>query len=181
MAFEPSTMVIVAVWPFTAAPPLPALAVPEMVTPTAASLLLMMLSPAIGVVIAIVGAVSATVITCVALVAALPAASDTCALMPLLPLPDTVTPVLQAPPLPTVAVPTWVVTPFTVSNRVAVEPTAASPTAAVTVPEIVCVTWLVVVPAVLIVTVGASVSSATACVAVGAALPAASETLALML
>src|SRR5437868_14011026 len=152
-----------------------------MVTPAAASLLLMMLSPAIGVVIAIVGAAVASVKVTGALLPVLPAASVSCATMLLVPLPDSVTLVDQAPPLPTVAVPTWVVTPFTVSNRVTVEPTAASPTAAVTVPDIVCVTWLVVVPAVLIVTVGASVSSAIACVAVVAALPAASETLALML
>ena len=95
-----------------------------------------------------------------------------------LPLPDSVTVVLQAPPT-TVAVPICVVTPFTVSNSVTVAPTAAS--VAATVPEIVCVAWLVVVPAVLIATVGAIVSSAMAWVAVGAALPAASETLALML
>ena len=76
-----STIVIVAVWPLTAAPPLPAAAVPLTVTPAAASLLLMMLSPATGLVIAIVGAVSSTVIVWLAVVAALPAASDTFALM----------------------------------------------------------------------------------------------------
>ena len=99
-----------------------------------------------------------------------------------LPLPDRTTLVLQAPPAPTVAVPICVAgPPFTESNNVTVAPTAASPAAAVTVPEIVCVAWLVVVPAVLIATVGAIVSSAMAWVAVAAALPAASETLALML
>ncbi|MBR1090615.1 hypothetical protein JQ621_24375 [Bradyrhizobium manausense] len=99
----------------------------------------------------------------------------------MLPLPASVTLVLQAPPLPTVAVPTWVVTPFTVSNNVTDDPTAASPGAAVTVPDIVCVAWFVVAPVVLIDTVGATVSTAIAWLAVGAALPAASETLALML
>ena len=78
MTFEPSAMMIVAVWPFTAAP---AAAVPEMVTPAAASLRLMMLSPAIGVVIATVGAVSSTKIAWLAGAAALPAASDRLAKM----------------------------------------------------------------------------------------------------
>ena len=50
-----STIVIVAVWPLTAA--LPATAVPLMMTPAAASLLLMTLSPATGLVIAIEGGV----------------------------------------------------------------------------------------------------------------------------
>ena len=76
-----SMIVIVAVWPLTAAPPLPAAAVPLMVTPAAASLLLMILSPATGLVIAIVGAVSSTVIAWLAVVAALPALSETFALM----------------------------------------------------------------------------------------------------
>ena len=74
-----STIVMVAVWPLTAA--LPAVAVPLMVTPAAASLLLMMLSPATGVVIAIEGAVSSTAMAWVAVGAALPAASETLALM----------------------------------------------------------------------------------------------------
>src|SRR5438105_4858010 len=172
-------MVIVAVWPLTAA--LPAAAVPEMVTPAAASALLMTMSPAIGAVIAIVGAVVARVKVTGVLLPMLPAASVSLAMMLLVPLPDSVTPVDQAPPLPTVAVPTWVVTPLTVSNRVTIEPTAASPAAAVTVPEIVCVAWVVVVPAVLIATVGAIVSTAIAWVAIDASLPAASETFALML
>src|SRR5437764_14164832 len=68
-------MVIVAVWPFTAA--LPAVAVPEMVTPVAASLRLRILSPAIGVVIATVGKVSATVTLWVASADELPLASVT--------------------------------------------------------------------------------------------------------
>ena len=72
----PSTIVIVAVWPLTAAPPLPAAAVPLMVTPAAASVLLMMLSPATGAVIANVGTVSSIVIAWLAVVAALPAVSD---------------------------------------------------------------------------------------------------------
>src|SRR5207244_2654634 len=70
-----SRIVIVAVWPFTAA--LPAVAVPEMVTPAAASALLMILSPAIGVVIATVGNVSATVTLWVASADGLPLASVT--------------------------------------------------------------------------------------------------------
>ncbi len=69
---------IVAVWPFTAA--LPAVAEPLMVTPAAASLLLMMLLPSTGL-IAIVGTVSSTVIAWLAVTAALPAASVTLALM----------------------------------------------------------------------------------------------------
>src|SRR5438105_8024943 len=152
-----------------------------MATPAAASALLMMLSPAIGVVIAIVGVVVARVKVTGALLPVLPAASVSWATMLLVPLPDSVTLVLQVPSLPTFAVPIWVVTPLTVSNRVTVEPIAASPAAAVTVPESVCVAWVVVVPAVLIATVGAIVSTAIAWVAIDAALPAASETLALML
>src|SRR5947209_20001369 len=85
MLLLPSTMVMVAVWPFT--PALPAVAVPEIVTPAAASALLMMLSPATGVVIAIVGAVSSTVIAWLAVGAALPATSETLASMLRLPLP----------------------------------------------------------------------------------------------
>src|SRR5437762_11233001 len=98
MAFVPSRIVIVAVWPFTAAPPLPAVAVPEMVTPAAASALLMMLSPAIGVVIAIVGAAVASVKVTALLV---PVSADTLislASMLLVPLPDRVTLVDQVTP-----------------------------------------------------------------------------------
>src|SRR2546429_282411 len=102
MTFEPSAMMIVAVWPFTAAP---AAAVPEMATPAAASALLMMLSPAIGVVIAIVGVVVARVKVTGALLPVLPAASVSWATMLLVPLPDSVTLVLQVPSLPTFAVP----------------------------------------------------------------------------
>src|SRR5215475_1662731 len=168
---------MVAVWPLTAA--LPAVAVPLMVMLAAASLLLMTLSAATGVVIAIEGAVVASVKVTAVLLPRLPAASVSWATMLWVPLPDSTTLVLQAPPLPTVAVPIWVaVPPLTESNSVTVEPTAASPAAAVTVPEIVCVAWLVVVPGVPITTLGAIVSSAMAWVAVGAALPAASETLA---
>src|SRR5438045_2704246 len=68
-------MLIVAVWPFTAA--LPAVAVPVRVTPAAASLRLRILSPAIGVVIATVGKVSATVTLWVAIADGLPLASVT--------------------------------------------------------------------------------------------------------
>ena len=112
----------------------------------------------------------------------LPAASVSTATMLWVPLPESVTLVLHAPPAPTVAVPICVgVPPFAVSNSATVDPTAASPAVAVTVPEIACTDWLVVVPAVLIATAGAIVSSAIAWLAVEAALPAASETLALML
>nr|WP_249125779.1 hypothetical protein [Bradyrhizobium manausense] len=128
-----------------------------------------------------VGAVVARVKFTAVLLPVLPAASVSWATMLLLPLPASVTLVLQAPPLPTVAVPTWPVTPFTVSNSFTVDPTAASPAAAVTVPEIVCVAWFVVAPVVLIDTVGATVSTAIPWLAVGAAFPAASETFALML
>ncbi len=173
-----STSVIVAVWPLTAAPPVPATAVPLMVTPAAASALLMMLSPATGAVIAIVGATVASVKTTGALEPMLPAASVSWATMLWPPLPDNVTVVDQAPPT-TVAVPTCVVTPLMVSNNVTVDPAAAS--VAATVPEIVCVDRFVVVPAVLMRTVGGSVSTANVWLAVAAALPAASETFALML
>ena len=117
------------------------------------------MSPAIGVVIATVGNVVVRVKVTGVLLPVLPAASVSCATMLFVPLPDSVTLVDQAPPLPTVAVPTWVVTPFTVSSRITVEPIAAPPAAAVTVPEIVCVAWLVVIPAVLTATVGAASSS----------------------
>ena len=177
-AFEPSTIVMVAVCPLTAAPPVPAEAVPLMVTPAAASVLLMMLSPATGDVIAIVGTAVASVKTTGALEPTLPAASVSWATMLWLPLPGSVTVVDQAPPT-TVAVPICVVTPLTVSNNVTVDPAAAS--AAATVPEIICEAWLVVVPVVLIRTVGARVSTAIAWLVVVAALPAASETFALML
>ena len=70
-----------------------------MVTPAAASALSMTLSPATGVVIAMVGAVVASVNTTGVLLPVLPAASVSCATMLLLPLPDSVTLVLQAPPL----------------------------------------------------------------------------------
>ena len=134
----PSTIVIVAVWPLTAAPPLPAIAVPRTATPAAASVLLMMLSPAIGVVIEIDGPAVFSANVTGALAPVLPAASVSWATMPRVLLPDRVKrPALQAPSLPTAAVPTCVVTPFTVSNNVTVAPAAAS--VAVTWPEIVCV------------------------------------------
>src|ERR1700690_741576 len=99
--FEPSTIVIVAVWPFTTAPQVPAAAVPPVVTPAAASLLLMMLSPATGVVIAIGGAAVFSANTTGVLAPVLPAASVSWATMLWVPLPDRVTLVLHAPPLPT--------------------------------------------------------------------------------
>ncbi|HZV05744.1 MAG TPA: hypothetical protein VE999_11735, partial [Gemmataceae bacterium] len=77
----------------------------------------------------------------------------------LLPLPASVTLVLQAPPL-TVAVPTCVVTPFSVSNSVTVAPGAT--VVALTVPEMVGVAWLVVPPVVDIVTVGSVSATVTA-------------------
>src|SRR5579883_2957783 len=178
MVFVASTIVMVAVWPLTAA--LPAVAVPEIVTPAAASVLLMMLSPATGVVIAMIGAVVASVKFTGVLAPVLPAASVSWATMLLLPFPASVTRAVHAPLAPTVAVPIGVVPPFSVSSSVTVDPTAASPAAAVTVPEIVSVAWLVVVPGVPIDTVGAMVSTAIAWLAVGAALPAASETFALI-
>src|SRR5947209_19163572 len=89
MLLLPSTMVMVAVWPFT--PALPAVAVPEIVTPAAASALLMILSPATGDVIAIVGAAVARVKFTAVLLPVLPAASVSWATMLLLPLPASVT------------------------------------------------------------------------------------------
>ena len=87
----------------------------------------------------------------------LPAASVSWATMLWMPLPDSVTLVNQLPPGPTAAVPSWVVTPFKVSNNVTVDPTAASPADAATVPDIVCVAWLVEPPGLAMATVGATV------------------------
>ena len=84
-----------------------------------------------AVLIATVGATVSSVNTNGVLLPVLPAASVSLATMLLVPWPRA-TLVLQALPLPTVAVPIWV--PF--SNSVTVEPIAASP--AVTVPEMVC-------------------------------------------
>ena len=154
------------------------MAVPLIGTPAAASLLLMMSLPSIAAIVS-VGVVVASVNTTGLLAPVLPAASVSWATMLLAPLPASVTLVVHAP-LTTFAVPICVVVPLTVSSSVTVDPTAASPAAAVTVPEIVCVAWFVVVPVVLIATVGATVSIAIAWLAVGAALPAASETLAVM-
>ena len=108
-----------------------------MVTPAAASVLLMMLSPATGLVIAIEGAAVFSANTTGVLAPVLPAASVSWATMLWLPLPDRVTLVLHAPPLPTAAVPTCVVIPLMVSNNVTVAPAAAS--VVVTWPEIFCV------------------------------------------
>jgi hypothetical protein len=83
----------------------------------------------------------------------------------------------QVPPTPTVAVPSGVVLPS--SYSVTVAPTAASPAA--TVPEIVCVAWLVMPPAVLIATVGAPVASVNTTGVLVPVLPAASVSLATML
>src|SRR5665213_2821591 len=93
------------------------------------------------------------------------------------PLPDNVTVVDQAPP-DKVAVPICVVVPLKVSNSTTVPPAVAS--VVVTAPEIVSVDWLVEPPRLLIVTVGGAVSTEMAWVAVVAALPAASDTLALI-
>src|SRR5260370_37630328 len=131
---------------------------PLMVTPAAASLLLMMLSPATGLVIAIVGAPVASVNTTGVLAPVLPAASVSLATMLWVPLPDSITVVDQVLPLPTVGVPICVVMPFTVSYSVTVAPTAASVT--VTGPEIVCVACLVAVPAVPIATAAGTGASA---------------------
>src|SRR5438874_3370052 len=90
--------------------------VPVRLTPAAASLRLRILSPAIGVVIATVGNVVVRVKVTGVLLPVLPAASVSCATMLFVPLPDSVTLVDQAPPLPTVAVPTWVVTPFKIGR-----------------------------------------------------------------
>src|SRR5258708_15347955 len=114
----------------------------------------MTLSLATGLLIAIVGAVVASVKLTGALEPALAAASVSWATMLWLPLPDNVMLVLQVPSLPTVAVPICVVTPFTVSNSLTVVPGAASPAAAATLPLIVCVACSTVAPSVLTVTVG---------------------------
>src|SRR5579883_190544 len=177
MALVASTMVMVAVWPLTTA--LPAVAVPEIVTPAAASALLMMLLPSIGV-IAMVGAVVARVKVTGALTPVLPAASVSWATMLLLPFP-TVTMAVHAPLALTVAVPIGVVPPFSVSSSVTVDPMAASPAAAVTVPEIVCVAWLTTPPFVLIATLGATVSRVNTTGTLAPVLPAASVSLATML
>src|SRR6202790_2104330 len=101
-----------------------------------------------------VGGTVSRVSTTGALAPVLPAASVSLATMLWAPSPDSVTVVLHTPPLPTVAVPSGVVLPL--SYSVTVAPTAAS--VAVTMPEIVCVAWLVTAPAVLIDTAGGTVS-----------------------
>ena len=71
----PSTIVDRGRLAVTTAPPAPGTAVPLMATPAAASLLSMMLSPATGLVMAIVGAAVASVNTTGELAPVLPAAS----------------------------------------------------------------------------------------------------------
>src|SRR6202165_1422359 len=125
------------------------------------------------------GASVSSVNTTGVLVPVLPAASVSLATMLWAPSPLSVTLVLHTPPLPTLAVPSCVVTPPTVSNNVTVAPTAAAP--AVTVPEMGWVATLEVSAAVLIVTVGASVSSVNTTGVLVPVLPAASVSLATML
>ena len=81
-----------------------------------------------------VGPVVLRLKTTAPLLPVLPAASVSLAIMLWLPLPDSVTPVLQLPSLPTVAVPSAVALPL--SNSVTVLP--ASP-----VPVMVCAAWLI--------------------------------------
>ncbi|MEO8834552.1 MAG: hypothetical protein ABI407_20270, partial [Bradyrhizobium sp.] len=85
-----------------------------------------------------------------------------------LPLPDSVTPVLQLPSLPTVAVPSAVVLPL--SNSVTVVPASATST----VPVMVCAAWLVLPPLLPIATTGAVVSRMKLNAAVVELLPATS-------
>ena len=124
------------------------------------------------------GASVSSVNTTAVLVPVLPAASVSWATMEWAPSPDSVTVVVHSPPEPTVAVPIWVVTPPTVSSKVTVAPTAASP--AVTLPEIVWVATLEVSAALLIVTLGASVSSVNTTAVLVPVLPAASVSWATM-
>src|SRR5260221_11598627 len=130
-----------------------------------------------AVLIATVGATVSSVNTTGVLVPVLPAASVSLATMLWEPSPDSVTVVLHTPPAPTVAVPSGVVLPL--SYSVPVAPTAASPAA--TVPEIVCVAWLVTPPVVLTATVGGTVSSVNTSGVLMPVLPAASVSLATML
>ena len=83
-----------------------------------------------------------------------------------LPLPDSVTAVLQLPPLPTVAVPSAVVLPL--SNSVTVLPASATST----VPLMVCAAWLVAPPLLVMATTGAVVSRVKLNAAVVELLPA---------
>src|ERR1700676_1655651 len=119
----------------------------------------MTLLPSTGAIVSVGGAVVTRVKVTGVLAPVLPAASVSWAAMLWVPLPDSVTVADQLPPAPTGAVPTWVVTPFTVSNNVTVDPTVASPAAAATVPEIVCAACLVGPPALVMVTLGGVVSS----------------------
>src|ERR1700682_4101012 len=120
-----------------------------------------------------VGAVVLSVKTTGVLVPVLPAASVSLATMLWLPLPASVTVLLQAPPLPTLAVPSAVVLPL--SNSVTVVPMAATST----VPDIGWLVWLVGPPRLVIATTGAVVSSVNVSDAVPV-LPARSVSLATM-
>src|SRR5258706_10209723 len=103
-----------------------------------------------------VGPMVLSVKTTGALVPVLPAASVSLATMLWVPLPDSVTLVLQLPSLCTIAVPSAVVLPL--SNSVTVVPMSATST----VPVRVWAAWLVEPLAVVIATVGAVVSIVTA-------------------
>ena len=149
----------------------PAVTVPEIVW-------LATLEVSAAVLIATVGASVSSVNTTGVLVPVLPAASVSWATMEWAPSPDSVTVVVHTPPEPTVAVPIWVVTPPTVSSNVTVAPTAAS--AGGDLPEIVWLATLEVSAAVLIATVGASVSSVNTTAVLVPVLPAASVSWATM-
>src|SRR5258708_2872679 len=124
-AVELSTIVIVTAWLFIAAKQQPAEEVLWMVELAAVSIWSMMLSPATGVVIAIVGAAVFSANTTGVLAPVLPATSVSLATMLWVPLPDSATLVDHAPPLPTAAMPTCVVTPLAVSFNGLVPPAAA--------------------------------------------------------
>src|SRR5208337_644020 len=126
-----------------------------------------------AVVIATVGAWVSSVNAAAPLVPVLPAASVSLAVM--LFEPSLRVTVVDHAPLLKLAVPICV----PLSYSVTVEPAAAS--VVVTVPEIVCAAWLVVMPAVVIATVGAWVSSVNAAAPLVPVLPAASVSLAVML
>src|SRR5579871_1680480 len=133
---------------------------------------LLVVAPVVEIVT--VGGIVSNVNATGALVPVLPAASVSLATMLLLPS-DSATEVLQLPSLPTVAVPTWV----PLSYSVTVAPGVAS--VEVTCPAMVCLTWLVRLPVVEIVTAGAIVSNVNTTAPLAPVLPAASVSLATML
>ncbi len=149
----------------------PALTVPDIVCVAA-------LEVSAAVVIVTVGGTVSSVSTTGALLPVLPAASVSSATMLWAPSPDSVTWVVQDP-FTTAAVPSCVVTPLTVSNSVTVPPATASP--ALTVPDTVWVATLDVSAAVVIVTVGGTVSSVSTTGALVPVLPTASVSSATML